>query len=102
MAHSESPFTFHSKDHYIGGEEEFIAYTAREFCSVMTPAPSECQDKAHVAFQKYCLHSGHAFAYFDVSIGEKARGRIVFELYANTVPKTAENFRALCTGETTG
>eukprot|EP01027_Heterolobosea_sp_BB2_P023667 GEZU01035614.1.p2 GENE.GEZU01035614.1~~GEZU01035614.1.p2 ORF type:complete len:172 (+),score=75.05 GEZU01035614.1:135-650(+) len=37
--------------------------------------------------------------FFDVAISGKPAGRIVFELFANVVPKTAENFRALCTGE---
>ncbi len=37
--------------------------------------------------------------FFDVSIGGEPAGRITMELAADVVPKTAENFRALCTGE---
>merc|ERR1711966_49175 len=37
--------------------------------------------------------------FFDVSIGGAPAGRIEMTLRADVVPKTAENFRALCTGE---
>lgn len=37
--------------------------------------------------------------FFDVSANGEKLGRIVFELRNDVVPKTAENFRALCTGE---
>uniref|UniRef100_A0A7S1DP38 Peptidyl-prolyl cis-trans isomerase n=2 Tax=Hemiselmis andersenii TaxID=464988 RepID=A0A7S1DP38_HEMAN len=40
--------------------------------------------------------------FFDVDIGGKPGGRIVFELFNDVVPKTAENFRQLCTGEAPG
>ena len=37
--------------------------------------------------------------YFDVTADGDSLGRIVFELFADVVPDTAENFRQLCTGE---
>jgi cyclophilin family peptidyl-prolyl cis-trans isomerase len=38
--------------------------------------------------------------YFDISIGGAgAISRLTFELFADAVPRTVENFRALCTGE---
>ncbi len=37
--------------------------------------------------------------FLDIETDGEALGRIVFELHADVVPKTADNFRALCTGE---
>lgn len=37
--------------------------------------------------------------FFDVAIGGQKSGRITMQLFSDVVPKTAENFRALCTGE---
>lgn len=40
--------------------------------------------------------------FLDVAIGDNAPRRVTAELYAHAVPRTAENFRCLCTGERGG
>ncbi|KAM3967496.1 peptidyl-prolyl cis-trans isomerase [Aphomia sociella] len=37
--------------------------------------------------------------FFDVTADGESLGRVVMKLHTDVVPKTAENFRALCTGE---
>lgn len=37
--------------------------------------------------------------FFDINIDGKPAGRIVFSLFDEVVPKTAQNFRELCTGQ---
>ncbi|GAB5358266.1 hypothetical protein AAMO2058_000443000 [Amorphochlora amoebiformis] len=42
---------------------------------------------------------GGEYAYMDVEVGGGGGGRLYFELFYDKTPKTAQNFKALCTGE---
>jgi len=44
---------------------------------------------------------GNPRVFMEIDAGGRDVGRVEMELYADAVPKTAENFRALCTGEKT-
>eukprot|EP00928_Gymnodinium_smaydae_P037616 TRINITY_DN2607_c0_g2_i1.p1 TRINITY_DN2607_c0_g2~~TRINITY_DN2607_c0_g2_i1.p1 ORF type:complete len:333 (+),score=90.24 TRINITY_DN2607_c0_g2_i1:53-1000(+) len=45
------------------------------------------------------MASARPRVWFEIAIDGHVIGRLVFELYSDVVPKTAENFRCLCTGE---
>jgi peptidyl-prolyl isomerase H (cyclophilin H) len=45
------------------------------------------------------MQDDNPIVFMDIQIGTQPAGRIKFELFANVTPKTAENFRQLCTGE---
>ncbi|CDJ68209.1 Peptidyl-prolyl cis-trans isomerase E, related [Eimeria necatrix] len=38
--------------------------------------------------------------FLDIAVGNRNAGRLIFQLFADQLPITAENFRCLCTGET--
>ncbi|KAK2557281.1 Peptidyl-prolyl cis-trans isomerase H [Acropora cervicornis] len=44
-------------------------------------------------------NSQNPVVFFDITIGGQDVGRMKMELFADVVPKTAENMRQLCTGE---
>ncbi|XP_023305775.2 peptidyl-prolyl cis-trans isomerase D [Lucilia cuprina] len=45
------------------------------------------------------VNATNPIVFLDINIGQEFAGRIIIELRKDVVPKTAENFRALCTGE---
>ncbi|EPY22582.1 peptidylprolyl isomerase [Strigomonas culicis] len=47
----------------------------------------------------YPINKTNPIVFFDIAIGSQPAGRVEMELFKDAVPKTAENFRALCTGE---
>jgi peptidylprolyl isomerase len=61
--------------------------------AVGSTAPAGDDYKPH-----YPANAKNPRVYFDITIGDKAAGRIEFELFADTCPKTAENFLQLCVG----
>ncbi|CAD7941924.1 unnamed protein product [Amoebophrya sp. A120] len=61
------------------------------------PDPAALSSRKSVGSAR--ITSSFLETFFDVAIGGKPAGRMTFELFDKTVPKTAENFRALCTGE---
>lgn len=57
------------------------------------------EDRGPPALAPYA-HSGELpRVFFDLSVGGEAKGRVVFELFKDTVPLTVENFRSLCCGD---
>jgi peptidylprolyl isomerase len=66
--------------------------------AALAQTPAKAPAKADVPSTK-CDQAVTSKVFLDVTIGGKPGGRIELELWGKTTPKTAENFRALATGE---
>ncbi|KAF7507997.1 Peptidyl-prolyl cis-trans isomerase H [Endocarpon pusillum] len=49
--------------------------------------------------ETFAAQEPEPIVFFDLTLGGEPLGRIKMQIFSHTVPKTAENFRQLCTGE---
>jgi len=70
----------------------------QDFIANYTP-PNSASDTERNTNRQVEEPQGNPRVFFEVSIANASVGRIVMELYSDIVPRTAENFRCLCTGE---
>ncbi|XP_015275196.1 PREDICTED: E3 SUMO-protein ligase RanBP2 isoform X1 [Gekko japonicus] len=86
-------------------EQLAVRFKSQELADTFKRRFEECQQslselqKGHVSLAAELSKETNPVVYLDISTDNELLGRITMELFSNIVPRTAENFRALCTGE---
>ncbi|XP_034613967.1 E3 SUMO-protein ligase RanBP2-like isoform X1 [Trachemys scripta elegans] len=86
-------------------EQLAVRFKSQEMADSFKRRFEECQQnlselqRAHVSLAAELSKETNPVVYFEVSADDEPLGHITMELFSNIVPRTAENFRALCTGE---
>ncbi|XP_033003569.1 E3 SUMO-protein ligase RanBP2-like isoform X8 [Lacerta agilis] len=94
---------------YADGEAKIeqlaVRFKSQELADSFKRRFEECQQslselqKGHVSLAAELSKESNPIVYLEVSANDEPLGHVTIELFSNIVPRTAENFRALCTGE---
>uniref|UniRef100_A0A8C9SZX9 RAN binding protein 2 n=1 Tax=Scleropages formosus TaxID=113540 RepID=A0A8C9SZX9_SCLFO len=108
MNTSANALVWTATDHAEGDakiEQLAAKFKTAELAECFKKKFEECQSRMSQAqssqlsrVQELC-EEGNPMVYFDITVDGHLLGRITMVLFSHIVPKTAENFRALCTGE---
>ncbi|XP_034970725.2 ranBP2-like and GRIP domain-containing protein 4 isoform X2 [Zootoca vivipara] len=86
-------------------EQLAVRFKSQELADSFKRRFEECQQslselqKGHVSLAAELSKESNPIVYLEVSADDEPLGHVTIELFSNIVPRTAENFRALCTGE---
>ena len=73
-----------------------VSATSRKYRRAQI-SPSTLPVPKTFSYTQMASESDRPITYFDISIGDQPIGRVIFSLYTDLVPKTAENFREYLT-----
>ncbi|CAH1799867.1 unnamed protein product [Owenia fusiformis] len=97
-AFNKKAITF-CNDVLIGGPTEFAQWAEENYNYEDFRPQTLYETLTQEAYVNYLNSQKHDHVYLDITIGDKAAGKLVIELFTDIVPKTCENFKLLCTGE---
>ncbi|XP_039708558.1 E3 SUMO-protein ligase RanBP2 isoform X1 [Pteropus medius] len=86
-------------------EQLAVRFKTKDMADCFKKKFEECQQnllklqKGQISLTADLSKETNPVVFFDVCADDEPLGRITMELFLNIVPLTAENFRALCTGE---
>uniref|UniRef100_H0XVI6 E3 SUMO-protein ligase RanBP2 n=1 Tax=Otolemur garnettii TaxID=30611 RepID=H0XVI6_OTOGA len=106
---SNNALVWTASDYAADGEAKVeqlaVRFKTKDVADFFKKKFEECQQnllklqKGHVSLAAELSKETNPVVFFDVSADGEPLGRITMELFSNIVSRTAENFRALCTGE---
>ncbi|XP_056611064.1 E3 SUMO-protein ligase RanBP2 isoform X2 [Triplophysa dalaica] len=108
MNTSASALVWTATDYAEGdGKVEQLAakFKTAELAETFRRAFADCQsrmsqaDSSQMSLAEGLSRETNPVVFFSITVDDEPIGRITMELFAHMVPKTSENFRALCTGE---
>uniref|UniRef100_G3SMA8 E3 SUMO-protein ligase RanBP2 n=1 Tax=Loxodonta africana TaxID=9785 RepID=G3SMA8_LOXAF len=106
---SNNALVWTASDYAVDGEAKVeqlaVRFKTKEMADCFKKKFEECQQnllklqKGQVSLAAELSRETNPVVFFDVCADDEPLGRITMELFSDIVPQTAENFRALCTGE---
>ncbi|XP_052607466.1 probable inactive peptidyl-prolyl cis-trans isomerase-like 6 isoform X3 [Peromyscus californicus insignis] len=85
-------------DQFLGNAFDLKKW-AQKVWDVVDVRPSALYEALTLNYAtKFLKDTKHDFVYLDICIDLSPIGRLIFELYCDTCPKTCKNFQVLCTG----
>jgi len=98
MSYSETTLAKVNGTEFVGNADDFIKYCSSLFeFKDFRPEPL-FEAMAKMAYEELLTSTNHTLIFMDIHINKESAGRLLIELFNDTVPKTCENFKQLCIG----